>query len=185
MAEIKGTALIDTIKAIKARSGAEGFEKILNKLNGEARSIFEGRVSPSSWYPLDAFVDFLETDVRETANGDREVLIARSEKVIETHLRGIYKVFVQLGSPAFVVKRISAIHATYFKGVNIIPELSDANEAVIKYAGFQPRHEIMGYVILGFFRKALEISGAKQVTVKWSIPISVKGDYAEVKITWA
>jgi len=185
MAEIKGTALIDTIKAVRARNGTEGFNNIVKTLNGEARSIFEGRVSPSSWYPLDAFVDFLEADIRETANGEREVLIARAEKVIEAHLRGIYKIFVQLGSPAFVIKRISAIHATYLKGVNIIPELADSNEAVIKYAGFQPRHEIMGYVILGFFRKALEISGAKQVTVKLSIPISAGGDYAEVKITWA
>ncbi len=183
--EIKGTALIDTIKAIKARAGEQEFARIVEQLDGETKSIFESRISPSSWYPLDAFVQFLETDIRETANGDREVLIARSEKVIESQLRGIYKVFIQLGSPGFVIKRISAVHATYFHGVNIIPELDDSNVAVIKYAGFASRHEIMGYAIIGFFRKALEISGAKQVKVEFSIPISAGGDYAELLITWA
>lgn len=185
MAEIKGTALIDTIKAIKARAGEQEFARIVGLLEGEAKTIFENQISPSSWYSLDAFVEFLETDIRETANGEREVLIARSEKVIEAQLRGVYKVFIQLGSPAFVVKRIAAVHATYFRGINIIPELDDSNEAVIKYAGFASRHEIMGYAIIGFFRKALQISGAKQVKVEFSIPISAGADYAELIITWA
>jgi len=184
MAEIKGTALIDTIKAIKARAGEQEFSKIVQQLDGEAKRIFESRVSPSSWYSLDAFVQFLEADIRETANGDREVLIARSEKVIEAQLTGIYKIFVKLGSPAFVIKRISAVHATYFNGIHIIAELDDSNQAIIKYVGFQIRHEIMGYAILGFYRKALQISGAKQVEVRFTIPISAGGEYAELKITW-
>jgi hypothetical protein len=40
------------------------------------------------------------------------VLIGRSEKVIEGQLHGIYRVFVKLGSPEFVIKRISAVHST-------------------------------------------------------------------------
>lgn len=185
MAEIKGTALIDSIKAIKARAGEEEFARIVKQLNGEAKSIFEGRVSPSSWYSLDAFVDFLEVDLRETAGGAREVLIARSEKVIEAQLKGIYKVFIRLGSPSFVIKRIAAVHATYFHGIEIAPQLKDSNEAVIRYVGFQSRHEVMGYAIIGFFRKALEISGAKDVKVGFSVPISADQGYAELTITWA
>lgn len=88
MAEIKGTALIDTIKAIKARAGEQEFARIVGLLEGEAKTIFENQISPSSWYSLDAFVEFLETDIRETANGEREVLIALSEKVIEAQLCG-------------------------------------------------------------------------------------------------
>jgi hypothetical protein len=185
LVEIKGTALMDTIKAIKARAGEQEFARIVSLLDGDAKAIFESPISPSSWYSLDAFVEFLETDIRETAHGDRTVLIARAEKVIEAQLRGVYKVFIQMGSPAFVIKRIAAVHATYFRGVNIIPELDDSNLAVIKYAGFASRHEIMSYAIIGFFRKALDISGAKQVKVEFSIPISAGGDYAELLITWA
>jgi hypothetical protein len=184
MGEIKGTALIDTISAIKARAGEQEFTRIVNLLTGDAKSIFENQISPSSWYSLDAFVEFLETDIRETANGNREVLVARSEKVIEAQLRGVYKVFIKFGSPAFVIKRIAAVHATYFRGVNIIPELDDSNEAIIKYVGFKSQHDIMGFAIIGFFRKALDISGAKQVKVEFTIPISAGRDYAELKIAW-
>jgi len=184
MAEIKGTVLIDSIRAIKARGGEAEFQKIVAKLSPETKPIFEGRISQSSWYPLDAFAEFLEVDIRETAAGVREVLITRAERVIEAQLQGIYRVFIKYGSPMFVIKRIAAVHATYYQGIEIQPQKHDANEAVIRYIGLRKRHEIMGYGIIGFFRKALEISGAKNVAVKFTEPISDEKPYAELTITW-
>lgn len=181
--QIKGSVLLDTIAAIKARAGAAELAKITEHLNGETRRIFEGQIYVSNWYPLDAFVEFLEVDIRETAGGNCQVLTARSEKVIERQLRGIYKIFVKLGSPGFVINRISAVHSTYFKGIGIIPEIEN-HRAAIKYIGFQKHHEIMEYTILGFFRKALEISGAKHVALKFTAPISQGGPYSELTITW-
>jgi hypothetical protein len=184
VAEIKGTVLLDTIKAIKARAGEQELAKIAHEVSPETRKIFEAAIQPSNWYPLDAFTEFLDADVRETAGGDRAVLVKRSEKVIEAQLRGIYKVFVKLGSPGFVVTRISAVHATYFRGVQILPEVED-HTAVIKYIGFQPQHEILECTIVGFFRKALEISGAKNVSMQFTIPISNGGPYSELSVTWS
>lgn len=183
MAEIKGTVLLDTIAAIKARAGESELAKIFDQLRGEAKDVFERPIHPSSWYSLDAFVNFLDVDIRETANGDREVLTKRSEKVIESQLRGIYKIFVKLGSPGFVITRIAAVHATYFKGIQIIREIGN-HRATIKYIGFQKHHDILQYTIIGFFRKALELSGAKQVVLNFSLPIAQGAAYSELTITW-
>ncbi len=183
MAQIKGTVLIDTIAAVKARAGEAEFAKIVEHLSPEGQGIFGATVHPSSWYPLDAFVEFLEVDIRETAGGDREVLAKRAERVIESQLRGIYKVFVKFGSPGFIITRISAVHSTYFQGVHIIPEI-EPHKAVIKYVGFAKHQDIMGYTIVGFFRKALEISGAKGVVVNFTVPISAGGAHCELTIGW-
>jgi len=59
MVQIKGTAVLDTIKAIKERAGTSEFEKIVTTLDEETRKIFQGQISPSSWYPFDAFARFL------------------------------------------------------------------------------------------------------------------------------
>jgi hypothetical protein len=103
VAEIKGTAVLDTLKAAKARGGESEMASILALLSEESRKVFESPMQASSWYPVDAFTEFLEADVRETVNGEREALIKRSEKVIESQLRGIYKIFVSFGSPRFVI----------------------------------------------------------------------------------
>jgi hypothetical protein len=184
--KIKGAVLLDSVKSIKARGGDAELSRIVASLNGNARAIFEGPIYPWEWYPLDAFTDFLEADIRETAGGNPEALIARSEKVIETQLRGIYRVFVKLGSPGYVVKRIASVHQTYFEGTEIIPEVDDAaSGATVKYIGFKGRHRILEYAIIGFYRKALEISGAKQIAVRFSVPISDDAPYSELIITWA
>lgn len=184
MTEIKGVAVLQSIDSIKARGGEEEFQRILAELDAETRSVFDCQISPWKWYSLDAFAALLEADVRLTAHGDREVMIARSEKVVEGQLRGIYKMFIKLGAPAYVIRRISSVHQTYFNGIHFIPEFGESNEALIKYVGFEPRHEILGYVIVGFYRKALQISGAKEVAVNFTVPISAGDPYAELKITW-
>ena len=71
---------------------------------------------------------FLEADIRETAGGNEQELVKRAEAVIEKQLSGIYKMFIRLGSPEFVIRRIAAVHSTYFDGVQIIPEMKGPNK---------------------------------------------------------
>ena len=161
MVQIKGSAIKETINQIKSRAGEEALQKILSLLDEETRTICQNEVFSSTWYPLDVFTRFLEVEIRVLADGKEEMVTRGSEAVIERQLRGIYKAFVKFGSPEFVIKRIAAVHATYFQGVPIEVQLQGHGKAVVKYTGFEKQHRIMGFAIMGFFKKALEISGAK------------------------
>jgi len=184
MPQISGSVLLDTMKAVKIRQGDQTLAKILADLDGETKLIFDAPIESWRWYPVDAFVSFLETDIRETADGDRRVLIERSGKVVESQLRGIYKFLVRIGSPKFVINRIATIHSSYFQGVQIIPEIEDGPSATIKYIGFEKHHDIMEYVVIGFFLRALEICGARELSVVFTVPISRGAAYSEVTIAW-
>jgi hypothetical protein len=184
MLHIKGTAVRDTMEAIIARAGKEELDKIISHLEPETQKILQPPISPSSWYSCDAFSRFLEADIRETAGGNEQALVKRAEAVIEKQLSGIYKMFVRLGSPEFVIRRIAAVHSTYFDGVQIIPEMKGPKSATIQYVGFSRNHRVMGFVILGFFRKALEISGAKKVDVHFTVPIEAGEKFCELALSW-
>lgn len=184
MLHIKGTVVLDTMEAIKARAGKDELERIMAQLDQETKEIFQRPISPSSWYSCDAFARFLEADIRETASGNEAELIKRSEAVIEKQLRGIYKMFVRIGSPEFVIRRIAAVHATYFDGVQIIPEMKGPKSATIQYVGFSRNHRIMGFAIIGFFKRALEISGAKKVDVHFTVPIEAGEKFCELALLW-
>ncbi|HMD10588.1 MAG TPA: hypothetical protein VKH63_23865 [Candidatus Acidoferrum sp.] len=43
----------------------------------------------------------------------------------------------------------------------------------------------MGFAIVGFFKKALEISGAKDVAIYFSVPIEEGKGYSELSIAWS
>src|SRR5580692_5940419 len=184
MVQIKGSAIKETIEQIKSRAGEAAFQKILGLLDEETRKICAAEIFSSTWYPLDLFTRFLEIEIRVLANGHEEMVTRGSEAVIERQLRGIYKAFVKLGSPEFVIKRIAAVHATYFQGVPIDVQLQGHGKAMIKYTGFERQHRIMGFAIIGFFKKALEISGAKDVVIYFATPIEEGKGYSELSIAW-
>jgi hypothetical protein len=52
-----------------------------------------------------------------------------------------------------VIKRIAAVHATYFQGVPIAVQLQGHGKAVVRYTGFEKQHRIMGFAIMGFLKK--------------------------------
>ncbi|HTT32599.1 MAG TPA: hypothetical protein VMH48_03270 [Methylomirabilota bacterium] len=184
MVQIKGSAIQDTINQILRRSGDDALQKILDQLDNEARAVFQNEIFASTWYPLDVFTRFLELEIKILAGGNEEMVTRGSEAVIERQLRGIYKAFVKLGSPEFVIKRIAAVHATYFDGVPIEVDMPAPRSAIVRYRGFQKQHRIMGFAILGFFKKALEISGAKDVALQFTVPIEQGGEFAELSINW-
>ena len=185
MVQIKGSAIQETINQIKRRAGEDAFQKILGLLDEEARKVCEGEIFASTWYSLDLFTRFLEIEIRVLAGGNEEMVTRGSEAVIERQLRGIYKAFVKLGSPEFVIKRIAAVHATYFQGVPIEVQLHGRGKALIKYTGFEKQHRIMGFAIIGFFKKALEISGAKDLAIHFTIPIEEGKGFSELSISWS
>jgi len=185
MVQIKGSAIKETIEQIKSRAGEAAFQKILGLLDDETRKVLAGEIFSSTWYSLDLFTRFLEIEINILADGNEEMVTRGSEAVIERQLRGIYKAFVKLGSPEFVIKRIAAVHATYFQGVPIEVQVQGHGRAVVKYIGFEKQHRIMGFAIVGFFKKALEISGAKDVAIYFSVPIEEGKGYSELSIAWS
>jgi len=185
MVEIKGTAVSDTIKGIKKRFGDQTYKNIVDQLKGETRTLFErSLILASNWYSLDAFAQFLEMFLKVAVQGNEQELIKRSEVVIERQLSGIYKWFVKLGSPEFVLNRISAVHRTYFQGVSIEVNLPSPGRAILKYTGFAKQHRLIGPIIIGFYRKALEISGAKEVKAEFISLIEDDRGYCELLLSW-
>ncbi len=55
---------------------------------------------------------------------------------------------------------------------------------VVKYNGFQKQHAIFEYVIMGFYQKGLELSGAKNVKALFTTSVAQGEGYSELTITW-
>ncbi len=184
MVEMKGSVIIDSIDAVKKRSGEQAYQSILKALDEETKILFESKISISSWYPLDRFLNFLELDLKLTAGGNEKELISRSEAIIEKQLKGIYDVFVKPDSPGYILDQLSIINQIYYKGVLIDIKVKRGNKAVIRYTGFEKKHRLIEFSILGFYKKALEISGARDVKAEFTTKIEDNKGYCELSITW-
>lgn len=183
MPEIKGLVVRDTLQAILGRLGQQGLDALLERAGDDARALCAEPVNVSGWYPLDAYASLLDAEVH-AEGGDPSGLRARAEKVIEKQLSGVYRVFVRLGSPESLVKRISGAHETYFRGVQIAVLACEKGHALVRYTGFTKRHGVMEHVIVSFYRKGLELAGARKVHARVATPLARGGGVSEVEINW-
>jgi hypothetical protein len=181
--KIKGTSVIDALEAVRKREGEQRLGEIIGSLDAASRDVFRRGLLPTNYYSLDAFVAFLEAGLRLSGDDER-ILIQRSGAVAERQLTGLYRVFVKLGSPEFVVRRISVIHQTYFVGTAVQVHALQPGEARIRYLGFGKQHRLMEYVMIGFYQKALEICGARNIQAQMSVPMATDGAYCELCVTW-
>jgi hypothetical protein len=186
MLQIKGTVVGDSIRAVKSRLGDQAYDAVVSRLEGEARALFEeGLVLASGWYSLDAFAQFLEAAVEVTARGDARVLIKRAEELTERQLSGVYQAFAKLGAPEAVIEQLSAIHRTYYRGLDIEATVVGDGRASVVYRGLEKRHWVVGPTLIGFFRKALEMSGARDVSAEFATPIEDGKGFCELVLTWS
>lgn len=184
MVKIKGTTVLDTIRAVREREGEQGLDQVLGQLAGETQRLFRGEILPSAWYPLDAFTEFLDADLRQTARGNEQVLAGRAAAVVEEQLRGTYRAFARSPTPQAMIKRLSAIHETYFQGVTIAFECTEPGRARVEYIGFAEQHRLMTHVLIGFYRKTLEVCGAKQIGVDLHRSGPSTRQHWELSLTW-
>ncbi len=183
MVYIKGATILGSMERIREHHGEEGVNKIIDQLREEDKCILKSTILASQWYPLTAFAHFLELDVKSYYGGDPKGLISSTEEVVERQLRGIYRMFVRIGSPEFVIKGISAVHKSYFKGVELQSVIT-TGKYVGKYIGYELAHSIIEYTLLGFYKKAMTLSGAKNVNAEITVPISQGKGYIEITVTW-
>ncbi|HYD43090.1 MAG TPA: hypothetical protein VEB43_19815 [Anaeromyxobacter sp.] len=182
---VKGRAVLDAVAVVRDKHGPAGVDAVVAKLPPAVQEVLRGSILANEWYPLDAMTSFMTAGNHLYNGGDEGVILARSERVVEQQLGGIYRIFVRFGSPEFIIKRLNAFTQTYFDGVQVDPRFDGERRAIVRYTGFRPEHRIIEPAVIGFYRKALELSGAKDVSAKVTTPLAAGKGYLEVSIAWS
>jgi len=181
---IKGTAVHDTLASMREGRGDAALRALLASLRPEHRAALEEPILVTAWYPLDAYTALIEASILADA-GDTTNFSRRAERVVEAQLTGVYRLFARLAAPEALVKRVAAAHRTYFSGTEVEVVEAQTCQARVRYRGFTGRHRVIELAIAAFYRKALELSGARDASAVFSAPISDQGPYAEVVLRWA
>jgi hypothetical protein len=184
MVLVKGSIVRDAVTAIKDTYGESEFNRIVGLLDADSQKALKGTILPSSWLPIEVVVNLLETELKEFYHNDKSQIMKRSELITEKHLNGIYSIFIRIGTPAFILTRLARVNETYFKGVTVEPKMVGLRCFTCTYCGMEKRHEILEPVIVAFYKKAMEISGAQEVVVEFTVPMAVGDGKSEITVTW-
>ncbi len=181
---VKGAAVVSTKSFVEYKYEDELINWLSN-LPEASRKIYTQPINESKWYPLnEAFVVPTRVMLKMFYDNDLKGAYELGYYSAEKGLTGIYKMFVRMGSPAFIVSRAAKVFSAYYKDSKIKVLSSTKNSVILMINKFPEYADVVEYRITGWMDKALEISGCKNVNIQM-VHSFLKGDsFTEFFITW-
>lgn len=161
--EIKGTAVKPTIDFVKDRFG-DRYSDWIKNLPAESAKILSFPISSSAWYPINEST-IIPTKIMAQLFYNDPIAAAREvgRYSAEKSLTGIYKVFIRVATPKFLISRTANIFSSYYKPSRVDYQVVNENEAILKIYEFGKVEELMIHRIAGWIQKAFELTNRKNV----------------------
>jgi hypothetical protein len=161
--EIKGTAVKTTEQFMKDRY-PDLYLDWKRELPAESRVFFRNLIHATKWYPLFEAV-ILPTEAVARVINKSKIDTARElgKYSAEVALSGVYKIFIRISNPDFVISRATQVFSTYYQPGSI--EITERNDTSIKTAikDFEKKDELIMHRIAGWMEGTLEATRRKTI----------------------
>lgn len=183
--EVKGSSVITTRDFVRTNFGEEGLKRWVESLSTDSRKIFSGAIISTSWYSLkDGLVDPTRRLCGIFYNGDLRGAWEAGRYSADHGLKGIYKFFIQIASPQFIIKKASTILPTYYKPSVMKATEVGPNGAMVEIVEFREISDVIESRVAGWIEKALEICGCKNINVAFLKSMAHGENRTQYVIKW-
>jgi hypothetical protein len=180
--EIKGQSLRHYPIALRALRGNEVADRVLASLSQELREgLTGGSILAGGWYPVAYKRELHAAGCKVT--GDHGLARVMGYEMTKRDLSGIYRTFVRIATPRFVLSLGARIFSTYFRpGTMRVVETRDGfvEVAFANCIGFDAN---IWRDVIGGCEATLVVSGAKSVRLRFGSG-GEDGDEAASATAW-
>ncbi len=184
MPNIRGISLISSVKYITSNYGEGGFSRVIDSLEQEDKDVMRSKLNAMNWYPVKTYSAFLAAADRIFGKGDYAMCIDIGRYSAEDTFSGLYKVFLEMGNPHFVIRRGHIAWRTIVDTGELEVEQVGDKFAKVKITGFEGPTKPFCMKITGYFGKVLEMSGAKNVKIQETSCATENCPACEYQMEW-
>jgi len=180
--KVKGT-ILTSIQGFIKENFPNRYQGWLDELSTESRNIYTGSILATEWYSYqDGLIRPSEILAKLFYNNNiKKASWEVGRYSAEIGLKGIYKVFVLIATPQFIIKRGGKILASFYQP-SVLTIGNERTKGVdIHITEFPDPTEIAENRIAGWMEKALEICGVKNITIDITQSLT-KGDEMTVYV---
>lgn len=183
--KVKGT-IITSLQGFVKENFPNRYQEWVDGLPVESKSLFTGTIKATEWYPYqEGLIKPTELLAKLFYNNDANKAAWNTGRFsAEVGLTGIYKVFVLIATPQFIMKRAGKILGSFYepsllKLGEVRPKGVDVN--IIE---FTEPSEITENRIAGWMEKALEICGENNITIDITKSLAKGDDMTIYVLNW-
>jgi hypothetical protein len=162
------------------------FGAVVSALSAETAALIERPKLAITWIPTRQFVELLETAGRVAFAGDEKRVEEMGRQSVGGDMRTVYRVFIRLLSPLFVMERAAKLWGTYTRNNGTMRAVSvDEHTADVYYEGLS--EQVVSPIYWAFQRGAVravgEATGIKDVRVEMRAGGGRSRD-CTLRVTW-
>jgi len=183
--KVKGTILSSAQAYVKDKF-PNRYNDWIDNLSSESKTLYTNPIMASEWYdiryglfePTEKLADmFYNNDVVKVAWD-------MGRYSAEVGLKGIYKVFVLIATPQFIMKRGGKILSSFYYPCHLETGEIRPKGVDIVISEFPASSEITESRIGGWMEKALEITNVKNITIEKTKSLAKGDDQTLYAVNW-
>jgi len=183
--QVKGTGIKTTKEFVKSNF-PNGYTNWINSLTTKSKELYTGNTEFTEWFPIkEAYIDPVDKIIEQFYKGDSKLAgEALGRFSAEYALKGVYKVFLLVSSPQFLMKRATKIMTTYYHPCEISVAENGQKSVILTVSKFEFINPALEYRIGAWCQKALELTNCKnpKYVIKKAL---TKGDlFTEIVFNW-
>ena len=165
--KVKGT-IVTSVTGYVKENFPNRYQEWIDNLPAESKSLLTKSIMATEWYSIDeGLVKPTELAAKLFFNNDvRKVSWEIGRYSAEVGLRGIYKVFVLIATPQFLMKRGGKILSSFYDPSVLTVPVERPKGVDIHISEFPNSSEVTESRIAGWMEKALEICKVKNISIE-------------------
>jgi predicted hydrocarbon binding protein len=183
-ASIKGNQIILAKRYFTQRFGEDALEKIFNTMSPINRAIIERQILSGAWEPEEAYIEFLAKADEVLGIGDYQLDWECGRFLAKQSIPTIYKIFIRLGDPAFVIERADRFWHQVHSSGRLETVRTDKNKVIGKLLERDYPHKAFCASLMGYFYGTLELCGAKEIKITEIMCSADKASHCEYAVSW-
>ena len=183
--EVKGTA-VKSIKEYVEKKFNPQFNDWIQSMPESSQKIMTDAIFANNWYSMkDGAVEPTLAIAKMFYKDNKEKAALEAGRFsAEQGLRGVYKIFVRVASPNYLMQRAGRVFTSYYSPSEISVTDSHDKGLTLHITKFPNPEAVIEYRIAGWCERPLEFTNCKDVKANITRSLAKGDDLTEIVITW-
>jgi len=151
MAQVKGTAVLSSLRYLRARFGEQALAGVLSAMPAEDGAL------------MGCLLRLMQEAERQLASQEPRLLQNMGRASCDEGLKGIYKIFLRVGSPGFTIDRAARVLANYYDTGELVVVERGERHVAVELRGLEGSGRQFCERIYGWMQRTLELTGVRNL----------------------
>jgi uncharacterized protein (TIGR02265 family) len=180
---VKGSVVKSRLEFVRKEFGDEGLSTLMASLSDEDRTAL-GRLVAVTWVDFDIAKRLDDAIVSQLGGGSTRFFELLGEASAEVNLATLHNTFLAPGDPQGFLAKAPQIYRLYYDVGRREYEPTGEREGVLTTHEAETFSKTDCLTVIGWYRKALELCGARNVRIVEEQCRASGGDVCRYRVTW-